>query len=207
MSGIPPAQVSGQTARELAPHVEPQWVETFAKVVFTGEVARFEHHLVALGKWFEVFAYRSEPGQFSFLFVDISERRRIQDALRRREQEFTALVERVPEIVARVDRALRLRYVNPAIERLSGRRRDWFLGKTPAALELSREEVVLRETALRHVFDSGRECVLEHKNPSLTGERYFQTRLVPEFGLDGNVETVLIVDRDIDDLKRGATVA
>ena len=133
---------------------------------------------------------------------DITERKRSEEALYRREQEFAALVERAPDIIARVDPALRLRYVNRAVERLTGQPREWFLGKHLIERGLPREEVARREQALRQVFDTGNELVVEHKNPSLTGERYFQARLVPEFGPDGKVVSVLVVDRDIDDLKR-----
>ncbi len=107
-----------------------------------------------------------------------------------------------PDIIARVDASLRLRYVNPAIERLTGRPRDWFIGKTPGERELSPEEARLREATLRAVFESGEERIVEQRNPSLNGERIFQTRLVPEFGPAGKVESVLVVERDIDDLKR-----
>lgn len=134
--------------------------------------------------------------------IDITERKRAEEELFRRAQEFEALVERSPDIIARVDRSLRLRYINPAVERLTGRPREWFLGKTPAERELPPDEVAVREQALRHVFDTGRERVVEHKNPSLTGDRYFQTRLVPELDADNQVNAVLVVERDIDDLKR-----
>lgn len=134
--------------------------------------------------------------------IDITERIRSAEALHRREQEFAALVERSPDIIARIDASLRLRYVNPAIERLTGKPREWFIGKTPAERELPPEEVLLREATLRDVFESGEERVVEHRNPSTTGERIFQTRLVPEFGPAGKVESVLVVERDIDDLKR-----
>lgn len=134
--------------------------------------------------------------------IDITERKRADDELFRRGQEFEALAERSPDIIARVDRSLRLCYVNPAIERLTGRPREWFLDKTPRERELPPDEVITREQALRHVFDTGRELVIEHKNPSLTGERYFQARLVPELDPDNQVKSVLVVERDIDDLKR-----
>lgn len=134
--------------------------------------------------------------------VDITERKHAEEALHRREQEFAALAERSPDIIARVDAALRVLYINPAIERITGQARESFIGKTPAECELPQEEIDLRVQALRQVFDSGEEQVLEHKNTTLTGDRYYQTRLVPEFGADGTVERVLMVSRDIDDLKR-----
>jgi diguanylate cyclase (GGDEF)-like protein/PAS domain S-box-containing protein len=138
--------------------------------------------------------------------VDITERKHAEDALHRREQEFSALAERSPDIIARVDAALRVLYINPAIERITGQPRESFIGKTPAECELPQEEIDLRVQAVRQVFDSGQEQVLEHKNPTLTGDRFYQTRLVPEFGADGTVERVLMVSRDIDDLKRAQAV-
>lgn len=134
--------------------------------------------------------------------IDITERKRSAEALHRREQEFAALVEGSPDIIARVDASLRLRYINRAAERLTGKPRDWFIGKTPAERERSRQQLLVPEAPLRAVFESGEERVVEHTNPSTEGERVFQTRLVPEFGPDGAVESVLVVERDIDDLKR-----
>lgn len=137
---------------------------------------------------------------------DLTERKLAEDALRRREQEFSALTERSPDIIVRVDASLRVLYINPAIERITGQPRESFIGKTPAECELSQEEIDLRVQALRQVFDSGQEQILEHKNPTLAGERYYQTRLVPEFGANGGVERVLMISRDIDDLKRAQAV-
>ena len=133
---------------------------------------------------------------------DITERKHAEEALYRREQEFAALVEKAPDIIARVDRSLHLLYINQAVERLTGKPREWFLGKHLVEQGLPPREVARRERALGRVFATGREQVVEHKNPSLTGERYFQARLVPEFGPDGEVVSALVVDRDIDDLKR-----
>ncbi|MBS1190941.1 MAG: putative diguanylate cyclase domain [Rhodocyclaceae bacterium] len=133
---------------------------------------------------------------------DITERKQAEEALRRREQEFEALVERSPDIVARVDRSFRLLYVNPAMEKITGRPRQSLLGTTPVERDGPRPDAVLREQALQEVFNSGRERVLEHMMHSAAGERWFQSRLVPEFGPDGRVESVLVVARDIDDLKR-----
>lgn len=134
--------------------------------------------------------------------IDVTDRKRAEDALRQREREFTALVERAPDIIARIDRSLRLRYINPAVERITGQPREWFLGKTPAERELSPEEAAKLEQTLKQVFETGQELVVEHKNSTLQGERYYQMRLVPEFGPDNTVESVLVVERDIEDLKR-----
>ena len=134
--------------------------------------------------------------------MDITELKRAEEELLRRAQEFEALVERSPDIIARIDPSLRLNYINPAVERVTGRPREWFLDKTPAERRLPPDEAAAREQALRQVFDTGHELVIEHKNATLTGDRYFQSRLVPELDADNQVRAVLVIERDIDELKR-----
>ncbi len=132
---------------------------------------------------------------------DITKHKHAEEALYRREQEFEALVDRSPDVIARVDRAHRLVYINPAIERLTGRPREWFLGKTPAERELPAQA-----TALQQVFESGAERIIEYTTPSPGGDRYFHSRLVPEFDQQGKVASVLMVDRDITELKQAQQV-
>ncbi len=134
--------------------------------------------------------------------IDISERKRTEEILHRRQQEFEALSERSPDVVARLDTALRIRYINPAVERLTGRPRDWFLGKTPQEMQLAPRETALREDLLQRVFSAGEEQMVEHEHVRGDEVRYFQARVVPEFGARGKIESVLVVDRDITELKR-----
>ena len=65
----------GQTACTLIPHLEPFWVETYARVAATGEFTRFQHGLEGIGRIFDVFAHRiGEPQEHrvGLLFTDIT---------------------------------------------------------------------------------------------------------------------------------------
>jgi HWE histidine kinase len=44
-------------------------------VVETGESAHFKDYVATLDRWFEVNAYRSGPGRFALLFLDMTERK------------------------------------------------------------------------------------------------------------------------------------
>lgn len=148
--------------------------------------------------------YRDANGKVVGIFAaarDITQRKQVEEALNRRQREFEALAERSPDVIARVDSMLRLRYINPAIELLTGQPRALFLGKGLDELGLSRGEKLLRAQALRRVFESGREQTLEHQYTARGDTRYFQARLVPEFSRAGDVESVLVVERDITELK------
>lgn len=142
------------------------------------------------------------------LEAEIAERQRIEAELHRREaqlhqreREFRALVENSPDIITRFDRQFRHLYVNPAIERTTERKREEFIGKTNADLNMPIDLVAQWEDLLTTVFENASEIVSEFTFPTPTGTRYYQARIVPEFDADGNVETVLGAVRDITDLR------
>lgn len=75
LTGLSAAAVRGRRATEAIPGVEPFWVETYARVVESGEPAQFEFRAAPLGRWFEVIAYRTEPGRFAALFLNVTARK------------------------------------------------------------------------------------------------------------------------------------
>lgn len=124
-------------------------------------------------------------------------------ALRQREQEFRALVENSPDCILRCDRQFRFLYVNPATARVSGLpSSELFLGKTSAELGFPDDLVNLWHNTMEQVFCTGQEQTLEYELSLNTGIHTSYSRIVPEFGADGSVTSVLIVVRDITDLKR-----
>ena len=133
------------------------------------------------------------------VFQDISDRQRAKNLLYQREQEFRALVEHSPDIIARFDRQLRHLYVNPAIETLTGIPTAAFIGRRNRDLGMPEVLSQYWDTEITAIFATGEERTLEFEIVTLDGIRYFQTRLVPEFAPDGQVATVLSVARDITD--------
>jgi PAS domain S-box-containing protein len=69
---------AGKTILELTPDIEPKWFAHYGKVALTGEPSRFVEHSVALGRWFDLYAFRigaPELRQVAVLFNDITTRR------------------------------------------------------------------------------------------------------------------------------------
>mgnify|MGYP002778031981 CR=1 FL=1 len=122
--------------------------------------------------------------------------------LNRREEEFRALVENSPDIIARFDRDLRHLYVNPVVERATGRRPETYVGKTHAEMGVRAEICALWQSKMRQVFETQQERFFEYEFPAPDKRiRYYQTRVVPEFSLDGSVQTLLAITRDITQFK------
>ena len=71
----------GRLMRDLAPEHEAHWFEIYGKVALTGQPASFVNEARALGRWYEVNAYRvgaPESRRVAVLFSDISERKRAE---------------------------------------------------------------------------------------------------------------------------------
>jgi PAS domain S-box-containing protein len=122
--------------------------------------------------------------------------------LNRREQEFRALVENSPDIIARFDKDLRHLYVNPVVERATGIPAEMYVGKTHAEVGVSAELTALWQSNLRQVFETQQEGFFEFDFQSSDRIRYYQTRVVPEFNLDGSVESLLAITRDLTESKQ-----
>lgn len=71
--------VVGRWMRDLKPDHEQRWFDIYGHVAMTGQMMRFEEEAAALGRWYDVQAYRVGPPekrQVAVLFRDLTERRR-----------------------------------------------------------------------------------------------------------------------------------
>src|SRR3972149_1778741 len=105
--------------------------------------------------------------------------------LRQAEQKFKTLVENLPDVIARFDPHLRHLYVSPAVQGVTGRPSQDYVGKTNRELGLPSELVEPWDAALRRVFATGRPEKLELAFPVPDGTRHFDCRLVPGTGAGG----------------------
>ncbi len=65
----------GRRMREIAPDLEQFWFDTYGRVARTGEPVRFAHEAAALGRSFDVFAYRVDAPELyrvAVLFADVT---------------------------------------------------------------------------------------------------------------------------------------
>ncbi len=104
LTGLKAADILGRTTLELFPDTEPAWVERYGKVALTGESVHFDAPFGPLGRWFEIHAYQTEPGQFAAVFFDISERKQAKEKIQKLNEE---LEERVAQRTVQLESANR----------------------------------------------------------------------------------------------------
>ena len=118
-----------------------------------------------------------------------------------REQEFKALAENSPDIVVRFDREQRHLYLNRAIEKVTTLKRNDFIGKTNRELGMPEKLCLFWEKEIEKVFITGEENMFQFEFPGKDGIRWFDARVAPELSPNGRFATVLLISRDITNLK------
>ncbi len=132
---------------------------------------------------------------------DTTEQTAAEAELRRREQEFKALVEDAPDVIARFDAGHRITYINPAIEHYTGRRPAEVIGRQ-LGRTFSPELTARWEAVLARTIETGRVESFEFEMSTPHGPTVFQCRLTPQRAAEGRIESVLVVGRDITELRR-----
>ncbi|PHN07098.1 hypothetical protein CRP01_07655 [Flavilitoribacter nigricans DSM 23189 = NBRC 102662] len=74
----------GKTIKELVPNIEEKWVERYGHIALSGESMQFIEGSEALGRWFEVSAYRlgdEDSRKVALIFTDITMRKKQESEL------------------------------------------------------------------------------------------------------------------------------
>lgn len=133
-AGIKPETLRGRLAKEVFPNRSAWYVETYARVVESGQSVVEEHYFSHVDRWLRINAFPRGGDRFAVLYSDISERKRTDAELQaseerqafllrftdavRSERTEAALIARAVQMLAdelRVDRAYATRH-NPAAD-------------------------------------------------------------------------------------------
>jgi PAS domain S-box-containing protein len=108
-----------------------------------------------------------------------------------------AIFNALPDVVARVDRQLRSVYVNAAVERVTGRARRDFLGKTHEEIGIAPELAADWNALLLETFAHGRSVEKFFTFELPGNRRVFHARTVPERDSSGVIASVVVIARDV----------
>lgn len=133
---------------------------------------------------------------------DVTERRRMEQALVVREREFRSLAENIPDNIARFTLDARYTYVNWRVEECLATPASQLLGKTPTEC-FPGSPVAEYESRIVDVARTGVPAEIEIPVPARDGtQRWHHIRLVAERNAADEITGVLTLGRDITDRKR-----
>ena len=168
------ANVVGKRFSEVIPggkDAHPELFERYGRVVLTGEPESFEIEIKALGMWFSISAHGAGKGCFVATFDNITERKRIEQALRQAEEKYRAIFQGAVVGMFRSTPGGRYIDVNPAMAHMLGydSPQDLVASITDISQQVyvdpeSREELtrLLREQGMVKNF----ECAVHRKDGS-----------------------------------------
>ncbi len=135
------------------------------------------------------------------VLTDVTEQREAQDLSRAHEIQLASLLSRMPGGVSRLDRDLRILYVNPSQAQWLRRTELEVEGKLIG--EVLTDELLqsLRPPLLRAL--QGQTVVFDYRAPGGSdGPKFFHTTVIPETGADGRVVAVVVFAVDLTEQKR-----
>ncbi|MGB9980211.1 PAS domain S-box protein [Methanobacterium sp.] len=135
-------------------------------------------------------------------FLDITERKKIEKALKDSKDEFKTLIENSPLGITRFDRNLRYVFINPAGAKIMGFPQEKYIGKTYNEIGTPQELLSTVEPLLKRIFKTGKPENFEFTIHGPEGPKYYESRNIPEFDEKGNVKSVLAVAADITQQKK-----
>ncbi|WP_049278528.1 PAS domain-containing sensor histidine kinase [Serratia marcescens] len=132
---------------------------------------------------------------------DVREQKKKETILKLKEKQFRALVENSPDMVARFDLSFRCIYANPRVltwfNRTENQIFGWQLTKSVPHHHAGIELLHLISQTISCATSTDGEITLEHQNR----QHVSHVRCVPEFNLEGQLESVLAIGRDITDIR------
>lgn len=128
-SGMPDAL--GKTIRELVPDIEPFWFDIYGEVALTGTPKRFVDYSKSMGRWFDIYTFRignPEKRRVAVLFVDVTDRKQTEEAIRESERRFRTMADNAPVLIWVSDTSGGCTYFNRQWLKFTGRPLEAELG-------------------------------------------------------------------------------
>jgi PAS domain S-box-containing protein len=194
ITGISRDKAVGRLASELYGTGSPPYIETYARVADTGQPVEFEMEFAPMAKSFHISVFSPGKGIFATVFLDVTERRRAEQALRESEEKFRALAQATPDHVMLLDAELRIRYANFAAPGLTI---EQLIGTPLPDFAPPGREAEIR-ALLQGVLETGVETAYETAyEPSVGATIHFESRAA-RIGKD----RIVVIARDVTGRKR-----
>ena len=147
------------------------FLDTFARVVETGEPAHFNDFFKPLNRHLDVSATLVRADQFATVFKDITETEQAAEALRKSEENYRLLVENQNDLVIKVDLKGQYLYASPSFCKFFGKAESDILGRVFIP-QIDESDLMSSIKAMKEVCLPPYRVSFEQKVKSVQGWRW-----------------------------------
>lgn len=109
---LTPAVIIGKLASEVMPSVEKPLTRLFGKVALTGNPCSIEYYDKQKDRYFDIYIFSTRKQYFATLFNDITERKKMQEALKTSEYQYRKLTETVQVGIWQLSKEGNITFIN-----------------------------------------------------------------------------------------------
>lgn len=189
MTGLSAEAIIGRTVLEVLPGTEPKWIDTYHRVVQTGEPIEFESYARELHRYYRVYAYRPEAERFAVIFSDITE----QERLRIRTQK---IIDNAPFVINEISLEGFYEMVNKEACRFYGRTSEALIGRRFEDL-LPADQAARFKSRIARILETREALVVDDSFTVEGRERIYRTRLFPLTGEQDRIRSIVGIGYDI----------
>ncbi|MCK9151874.1 sensor histidine kinase [Methanobacterium alcaliphilum] len=111
-------------------------------------------------------------------------------------EHYKNLIENYKDVLARYDLDLRFKYITPNINEYTGKNAEHYLGKTHLESDFFPDMAKVFDEYLNECINTKKPMDVDFSIMSINGLVYANSRIYPEYDLNGNVKSVLTITRD-----------
>lgn len=145
----------------------------------------------------EQMGMEAEPEKYLFVMRDITNQMEAETIANNKQEQFKALSDHSPDIIARYNNNIECTYVNSTIEKEFGLIPDSVIGKRVDHLGLGARESKFLNESFVQVFIDGTEKVVDFSIVLNDQTKHYQARIIPEFSGQNHVQTIMVVTRNM----------
>jgi PAS domain S-box-containing protein len=181
------------------------WIEVCGRVARSGEPVEFERYLFGLDSWYSFSVYSPSPDYFVLMFTDVTDRKRMEEALHQSEEYHRSLFENAKDMLFTLTPTNKIISLNRAFSEISGWQPEELIGKSFSVI-MDYEELTGARDAWQRVLDGESISAYELRILTKSGDYICGELTAAPLFNEGEVTAVLCIMRDITMRKRGAVI-
>jgi PAS domain S-box-containing protein len=194
--------VEGKMAKEVAPNLEQEWVSLIGKVVKSGKSVRYENYNARTSRWYDAHYFPWAKGQVGILFRDITEYKKAEQILIKKQKELNTILDSSPTIIFYKDKDGKFIQANRAFAEALNVTRESLLGKTVFDLYSDEIAQAMTNDDLEVMASKRPKLGIVEPYESPTGIRWIRTGKIPSFDENGEVTGLIGFSEDITERKK-----